>query len=81
VITFSNLNLWICFFLIQIFSAIQLKGGLPSPFLNLRTLEVVTGLNKSEIPGILCLFRNAPLLHALKLEIGQCDYYVSIKHI
>jgi hypothetical protein len=64
----------------QIFSAIQLKGGLPSPFLNLRTLEVVTGLNKSEIPGVVCLLRNAPLLHALKLEIGDC-HYVSTKHI
>jgi hypothetical protein len=62
----------------QIFSAIQLKGGLPSPFLNLRTLEVLTGLNKSEIPGIVCLLRNAPLLHAFKLEIDQ-DHYVSIK--
>jgi hypothetical protein len=69
------------FFLMQIFSAIQLKGGLPSPFLNLRTLEVVTGLNKSEIPGVVCLLRNAPLLHALKLEIGQCHHYVSITHI
>ncbi|XP_059450889.1 putative F-box/FBD/LRR-repeat protein At4g03220 [Corylus avellana] len=61
----------------KIFSAIQFKGCLPSPFLNLRTLAVLTGLNKSEIPGIVFLLRNAPLLHALKLEIVGFHYECS----
>jgi len=76
------------FFLMQSFSTIYLEGGLPFPFFNLRTLEVHNGLRKSEIPGIVCLLKNAPLLDTLKLEFVHCDECmltrrsddVSIKH-
>jgi hypothetical protein len=72
----------------QSFSTIYLEGGLPFPFFNLRTLEVHNGLRKSEIPGIVCLLKNAPLLDTLKLEFVHCDECmltrrsddVSIKH-
>jgi len=73
----------------QSFSTIYLEGGLPFPFLNLRTLEVRTGrLSKIEIPAIVCLLKNAPLLDTLKLEFVHCDECmltrrsddVSIKH-
>jgi hypothetical protein len=65
----------------QIYSTIYLEGGLPFPFLNLTTLEVHTGLGKIDIPGIVCLLKNAPLLDTLKLEIiyHPSDYHVRIR--
>jgi hypothetical protein len=63
----------------QTYSTIYFEGGLPFRFLNLTTLEVHTaGFGKTDIPGIVCLLKNAPLLDTLKLEIG---YYGIADHV
>jgi hypothetical protein len=69
--TFFFFFFFFFFIMMQILSTIYFEGGLPFPFLNLRTLEVRTGrLSKIEIPAIVCLLKNAPLLDTLKLEIS-----------
>jgi hypothetical protein len=55
----------------QIFPSIFFEGGL-RPFPLLRTLQVNTCLNKSEIPGIVCLLKAVPLLQVLSLDIDEC---------
>ncbi|KAJ1379743.1 Leucine-rich repeat domain superfamily [Sesbania bispinosa] len=39
------------------------------PFYNLKSLELHTGFNKSNIQGLACLFRSSPILHTLILKI------------
>ncbi|KAK9285059.1 hypothetical protein L1049_024244 [Liquidambar formosana] len=49
-----------------------------SPFNSLKSLELNTGFNKSDIPGIACLFRSSPGLHTLTLRIIN-DYKIERK--
>ncbi|PQP99334.1 F-box/LRR-repeat protein [Prunus yedoensis var. nudiflora] len=37
--------------------------------MNLKTLEVVTCLNKSDVPGIACLFKSSPVVQTLNMAI------------
>ncbi|PQQ10426.1 F-box/LRR-repeat protein [Prunus yedoensis var. nudiflora] len=53
----------------QILSKIYFEGGLPYSFMNLKTLEVVTSLNKSDVPGIACLFKSSPVVQTLNMAI------------
>ncbi|XP_027348626.1 putative F-box/FBD/LRR-repeat protein At4g03220 [Abrus precatorius] len=39
------------------------------PFYNLKSLELHTGFNKSNVPGLACLFKNSPTLNSLILKI------------
>ncbi|XP_059661021.1 putative F-box/FBD/LRR-repeat protein At4g03220 [Cornus florida] len=47
----------------------QFAGVLLHPFDNLNTLELRTGFNKHNIPGLACLFRSSPTLHTLIIKI------------
>lgn len=55
----------------QILSKIYFEGGLPYSFMNLKTLEVVTSLNKSDVPGIACLFKSSPVVQTLNMAISS----------
>ncbi|KAJ1382715.1 Leucine-rich repeat domain superfamily [Sesbania bispinosa] len=48
------------------------------PFYNLKSLELHTGFNKSNIQGLACLFRSSPTLHTLILKIIN-DYKIERK--
>ncbi|TKY66927.1 putative F-box/FBD/LRR-repeat protein [Spatholobus suberectus] len=39
------------------------------PFYNLKYLELHTGFNKSNVPGLACLFKSSPILNTLILKI------------
>ncbi|XLR14267.1 hypothetical protein S83_042205, partial [Arachis hypogaea] len=39
------------------------------PFYSLKSLELHTGFNKSNVQGLACLFRSSPTLHTLILKI------------
>ncbi|KAA8524530.1 hypothetical protein F0562_010953 [Nyssa sinensis] len=54
---------------VELLSNIDFAGGLPSSFNNLTSLELSTGLNKRDIPGIACILRSSPILHRLNIVI------------
>ncbi|KAM7495167.1 hypothetical protein LguiB_029776 [Lonicera macranthoides] len=58
---------------VELLSEIDETGSLPISFSNLITLELHTGLNKSDIPGIVCLLRSCPVLNKLTIVIK--NYY------
>ncbi|KAL6287448.1 hypothetical protein ACE6H2_011838 [Prunus campanulata] len=62
-------NLSVSFHILEILSKIYFEGGLPYSFMNLKTLEVVTSLNKSDVPGIACLFKSSPVVQTLNMAI------------
>ncbi|CAB4304771.1 unnamed protein product [Prunus armeniaca] len=64
-------NLSVSFHILEILSKIYFEGGLPYSFMNLKTLEVVTSLNKSDVPGIACLFKNSPVVQTLNMAISS----------
>ncbi|KAK7312749.1 hypothetical protein VNO77_36846 [Canavalia gladiata] len=39
------------------------------PFYNLKSLELQTGFNKSNVPGLACIFKSSPILNTLILKI------------
>ncbi|XP_008230171.1 PREDICTED: putative F-box/FBD/LRR-repeat protein At4g03220 [Prunus mume] len=45
------------------------------PFNNLKSLELHTGFNKNNVPGLACIFRSSPMLHTLTLNIIN-DYKI-----
>ncbi|CAB4274299.1 unnamed protein product [Prunus armeniaca] len=45
------------------------------PFNNLKSLELHTGFNKNNVPGLACIFRSSPMLHTLTLDIIN-DYKI-----
>ncbi|KAF3443776.1 hypothetical protein FNV43_RR13466 [Rhamnella rubrinervis] len=45
------------------------------PFNNLKSLELHTGFNKNNVPGLACIFRSSPVLHTLILKIVN-DYKI-----
>ncbi|KAM7270782.1 hypothetical protein ACFE04_029996 [Oxalis oulophora] len=46
-----------------------------NPFNNIKSLELHTGFNRPNVPGLACLFRAVPCLHTLNLKIIN-DYMI-----
>ncbi|XP_021900919.1 putative F-box/FBD/LRR-repeat protein At4g03220 [Carica papaya] len=60
---------------IEILSNKNYFGHLVHSFKNLKFLELHTGFNRHNIPGLACLFRCSPTLHTLVLKIIN-DYKI-----
>lgn len=56
-------------FIMQILSKNYHLGGLRQPFSRVESLELHTGFNKHNLPGLAHLFRNSPQTQTLVLKI------------
>lgn len=63
------------FLLLQILSNSNYFAVYLHPFNNLKSLELHTGFNKNNVPGLACIFRSSPMLHTLTLNIIN-DYKI-----